>query len=360
MTLPASRAERDEWFELPGTARFCTSGDNYFIRGIPIACDFRILPLLNQLLTEACLAGHTLTYQIHIRSIRIDPEYVRQARRFVVALGDLPGARSAILESQRKLAWRLEQATAICEEYICVGSTEAANWLKLWIYERFRANHGSLGFDSDLCLRTGAFEDSLTAAIHSYDFEPWSPMDLAGAAQTADDRDALLNWQPDERLDRVLSPGDSVTDPLVPSFVPLIPPPQTYNGESRFVFASYKRQDLLTVGNVLKQVRSFGVPVWYDVQIPGGSEWDEVIEERLSNSKALLAFLSAAAIESRYVRREIKFADALGRPVLAILMEDVQLRHGLRMMMAQYQTLDLRAADFHPRLRYAVTRLFDA
>jgi hypothetical protein len=124
------------------------------------------------------------------------------------------------------------------------------------------------------------------------------------------------------------------------------------------VFASYKRQDLPAIASVLNMVRGFGVPVWYDAHIPGGFEWDEVIEERLQKAKGILAFTSAAAIASRYVRREVKYADTLGRPVLGILLEDVKLRYGLEMMMTQYQMLDVRAANFESRLREAVTRIY--
>src|SRR6516162_1239094 len=38
IVLPASRAQRDKWFDLQGMARFCTVGDNFSIRGIPVAC----------------------------------------------------------------------------------------------------------------------------------------------------------------------------------------------------------------------------------------------------------------------------------------------------------------------------------
>jgi hypothetical protein len=356
MSLPATRADRDQWFDLPGTARFCTAGDNYFIRGIPVACDFRILPLLNSLLVEACLAGYEVTYQVHIRSIRIDPEHIRQARRFVVELRDVPVARERFIADQQRLAWRMEQAAAICEEYLCVESHAGANWLKLWLSERFRQSQGALGFDADLSLRPGAFEDALTSALHSYEFDPWAPADLSGGALTADERDSLIGWKPDDRLDRFLPPGDPFTEP--PASPPPVPGPKTYSGEDRFVFASYKRQDLPAIASVLNMVRGFGVPVWYDAHIPGGFEWDEVIEERLQKAKGILAFTSAAAIASRYVRREVKYADTLGRPVLGILLEDVKLRYGLEMMMTQYQMLDVRAANFESRLREAVTRIY--
>jgi hypothetical protein len=51
-------------------------------------------------------------------------------------------------------------------------------------------------------------------------------------------------------------------------------------------------------------------------------------------------------------------ADALDRPVPGILLEDVEQRYGLQMMMTQYQMLDIRTRDFRDRLRQAVRRMF--
>lgn len=82
-----------------------------------------------------------------------------------------------------------------------------------------------------------------------------------------------------------------------------------------------------------------------------------MIEDRLANSRFVLLFTSRAAIESKYVRREVKFADALDVQVLAILLEDATLAHGMRMLLTQYQMIDTRAADFPSQLRRAVAYL---
>lgn len=85
-----------------------------------------------------------------------------------------------------------------------------------------------------------------------------------------------------------------------------------------------------------------------------GAEWDAIIEDHLDRSAFVLLFTSAAAIESKYVRREVKFADALDKPVLSVLLEDAPLGDGMGMLLTRYQILDTRTEDFLHRLRQAM------
>jgi hypothetical protein len=71
----------------------------------------------------------------------------------------------------------------------------------------------------------------------------------------------------------------------------------------------------------------------------------------------VLLFVSSGAIESKYVRREVKYADALDIPLLSVLLEETPLGHGLGMLVTQYQMLDVQAPDFAKRMRTAVQSL---
>ncbi len=123
-----------------------------------------------------------------------------------------------------------------------------------------------------------------------------------------------------------------------PSPTPLPPP---YSGTGPFAFVSYKRHDIQRIAPVLAEIRGRGWQLWIDNGIPGGAEWDAVLEERIQSCAVLLAFLSQASVESKYCRREIKFADALDKPILAVELERVQLLLGLEMLLQQYQRIRL-------------------
>jgi hypothetical protein len=105
----------------------------------------------------------------------------------------------------------------------------------------------------------------------------------------------------------------------------------------------------------MHRIVSWGYPIWYDRGIPGGAEWDALIEEKVSRCKVLLVFLSEAAVESKWVRREIKFADSENRPILGIRLDkNVELKHGLKVVMNQYQMIDASDAAFSEQLEKAI------
>ena len=55
-----------------------------------------------------------------------------------------------------------------------------------------------------------------------------------------------------------------------------------------------------------------------------------------------MLFLTETALESKFVRREVKFADAINKPIVTLSLEPVELKYGLQMLLTQYQML---AAD---------------
>lgn len=133
------------------------------------------------------------------------------------------------------------------------------------------------------------------------------------------------------------------------------PVPAPSNDESGFIFVSYKREDWARVKPFLQRITTWGYPIWYDRGIPGGSEWDALIEEKVSKCKALIVFLSEGAVESKWVRREIKFADNENRPIVSIRLDkDVALKHGLKVVLNQYQMIDACNEDFSDELRRAI------
>jgi len=360
VSLAQARHERDDWMERVGEWRYCATTDAYSVAGIPLACDFRIATVLDELLTHACLAGETLAYQIHLRAVDVSPEWVRSARKNVLQLRDLPGVRSRLVDWQEELARGLGSASAICEEYLIVDSAEFARSVERLLADRFRAAYAPLGFPpATFSFERNAFQEPIATGIHSHDLEPLSTVGLCGLAESAAGRDRLLAWQPAARLLDLLA--QTTEEPVADEAVGVDHraadvAPAPYTGSDPAIFISYRRRDLPRVAVIIRTLQQFGMPVWYDRGIPGGSEWDDVIEAHLSNARLVVLCVSRDALESRYVRREVKFADALSLPIVPVLLEDVTPRGGLRMMLTQYQSLDSRAHDFEATLRSAVAQ----
>lgn len=360
-----NREERDEWAGDIGKFQLCPSMGSFSVKGSKLAYNFRVSPFLNDLFVDACLGKYKLTYQINIRFLENHQESVRLARKNALALSGLSGATKNLIEWQEELSRNLGYSSGICEEYLAVDSQDYGVAISSIVADQFHKQFGSYGFSyPDFRFKDNSYKETLSLGIHSHDIEPLDPIDLCGAALFSKERDQLLAWQPSPHLIELFAAENksqiveiSYKESQESNNLDLLELPNSYLGENPFAFVSYKRQDLKRIAPIINQLWSNGIYFWYDRNIPGGSEWDEIIEEKISKSRIILLFVSQEAINSKYVRREVKFADALDIPVLPILLEDVKLSHGMNMLLTQYQIIDTRNINFSNKLFQALNLL---
>ena len=134
---------------------------------------------------------------------------------------------------------------------------------------------------------------------------------------------------------------------------------ELYAGSGPFIFVSYKREDFDRVRPFLLRIQGWGYRIWYDKGIPGGAEWDALIEDKLKRCAMLLFCISPNSAESKYCRREVKYVDQLNKPILSLQLEPARLGHGLEMLLTQYQIIDTGAPDFAEQLERALRFLVD-
>lgn len=102
-----------------------------------------------------------------------------------------------------------------------------------------------------------------------------------------------------------------------------------------YVFVSYARKDKSRVAPLAEALEAEGWSVWWDIQIPLGRSFDEVIEEALDAAGCVIVVWTNRSIGSRYVKNETRAG--LERNILApVLLEDVKLPLEFR---------DIQAAD---------------
>ncbi len=135
---------------------------------------------------------------------------------------------------------------------------------------------------------------------------------------------------------------------------------ELYTGSGPFIFVSYKREDFDRVRPLLLRIQRWGYGIWYDKGIPGGAEWDALIEDKLKRCAMLLFCISRSSADSKYCRREVKYVDQLNKPILSLQLEPAHLGHGLEMLLTQYQIIDTDARDFPSQLERALRFLVDA
>jgi hypothetical protein len=113
------------------------------------------------------------------------------------------------------------------------------------------------------------------------------------------------------------------------SGVPPLLPVAAIGNELPFLFVSYARVDLERLKPVLDYLKASGVALWADNEIILGEEWDARLQQELVACSGVLAFVTREYVNSKYCRREIKFADTLNKPIFAACFPEAILADGL-------------------------------
>ena len=126
----------------------------------------------------------------------------------------------------------------------------------------------------------------------------------------------------------------------VPASMELPPAPTAYSGEDAYAFVSYAHADSREVYGIVEKLNDLGKRVWYDGAIEPGAEWSEVLGEKISNCSVFLLMLSNNAINSLNVRKEFNMALSLGKPIIAIVLEQVSLTPGMCLQLQYAQMIE--------------------
>ena len=140
---------------------------------------------------------------------------------------------------------------------------------------------------------------------------------------------------------------NKTTFPINLGFTHLITPFPA-SDEDHYIFASYSHDDANRVFPELKRFHDCGLNIWYDEGIESGLGWQGVVESKLKACTLFIAFISANAVESINVRREIFLAINKKIPVVPIYLEKTELQHGLDLQLSPVQAI----------LKYAMTEEF--
>lgn len=113
---------------------------------------------------------------------------------------------------------------------------------------------------------------------------------------------------------------------------------------SRQVFISYARSDAVRVHELVEGLRQLHYDVWVDEELTGGQAWWDTVLSQIRASSTVLVAVSPAALESVAVRREYEYAHAVGRPLIPVVVDRVQLET-LPPLLTPLQVVDYRQPD---------------
>lgn len=85
------------------------------------------------------------------------------------------------------------------------------------------------------------------------------------------------------------------------------------------VFISYAREDGARAEQIARALGAMGLDVFWDTEIPPGKTWADYIEEKLSQSKAMIVLWSAHSTNSQWVREEARMGRDSGKLIPAML-----------------------------------------
>lgn len=353
LRLPADSSSFDSMFSSPPHLRCKIDGVMSDVQGTAIACDIRLFDSLNQLIVDSVMLGKPFVYQANVRSIPFDLELVRQVKRNAAKINNSDVFPQSIRSSQRRIATQVENGVAVVEEF-CATTTDGETWLSKSLSDSKSSMDRTLrqsSFNISSC--PGAFEDEFASCLHSSWIFPLNAIQLASQSIDKTQLERFASWCPSLEISRLVGLLSNSDDGDTDSRLNNPKPTPAPNSGGDYCFVSYSHADTKTVQPVVQQANSTGLNLWWDAQIPGGSEWDAVLERQIENSKGLVLFLSSTAVESKYVRREVKYADAIGKGILAIELESgIELRFGLAMLLSQYQRLPFDKARVMDYLRY--------
>lgn len=331
------------------TARIRNS--DYVTGDVWLSRNLRIGSVLDSILIQADNYGYRLGYQVNLRPVVVDRELMRAARMNALRLRDIPGVPPELRAQQEVLAAKCAGGAMTCTEYLGADSEDAMAWIEKAIARACDQRHGSFRLDEPM-LKFSQFDHEFELACPSFVSEgEVREGELCSSIVDRSGVQELLRWRPGDRLpDRLSDFAPAAVEDQVDEAVVLEDAPVPYEGLGRYVFVSYKRGDLRRIAPTIRQLQSAGVNIWYDRGIPAGAEWAATLEQRVLGAECVILFLSQAAVDSKWVRREVLFADAADKGIIGVRLDDVRLDHGMGVTLRASQLVDGAASDLKQQL----------
>lgn len=111
------------------------------------------------------------------------------------------------------------------------------------------------------------------------------------------------------------------------------------------IFVTYSRLSQPEVASLVKDLEELGHEVWFDKDISGGQSWWDNILNQIRNCEVYVFAIAKDSIDSTACIRELKYAEALGKAPLPVLIKnDVSLAIAPRYI-ANVQYVDYTKSD---------------
>ena len=122
------------------------------------------------------------------------------------------------------------------------------------------------------------------------------------------------------------------------------------------VFISYARADRKFVERLRADLHPEGIVVWIDSEgiAPGTPDWEEAIRKALHEVYAVLLIASPDARKSRYVRDELRIAEAVRCPIYPVWVAGEEWIDAVPLGFGSTQYIDARSTRYETALRVII------
>lgn len=275
-------------------------------------------------------------YQVNLYGFHPAPAQLREILLNRDRQDRLPALSSQVLQQQHGLVERARYGRWLSEEFLLADSETAAAALRKGAETLFRRCYPGFDAGPEVIFSMGRCTDNLTLACS---FDDTCAADASYVASHAVDQETCFE---------LLALDDDL---------PSLQPARPMVTGRRYAFISYAHVDTARMLAVRGILDGSGIETWHDTSIDGGEDWNAVLEGQIRNCSLFVLVLSPAAAASRIVRRELRFADALEKPLLCIRLGETSLTDGLAMLLLPLQWIDADRPDSAERISTAARKL---
>jgi hypothetical protein len=88
------------------------------------------------------------------------------------------------------------------------------------------------------------------------------------------------------------------------------------------IFVSYSREDQGLVRPLVEDIKALGHSAWFDEELSGGQVWWDEVLNQIRTCDVFVLAVSAATISSTACKREYGYAEAVGKPVVPVVVTE--------------------------------------
>jgi Tol biopolymer transport system component len=119
-------------------------------------------------------------------------------------------------------------------------------------------------------------------------------------------------------------------------------PPGAPSRQTLPVFISYATKDRATAENVCETLENHGIRCWMAPRdVPAGAEYADAIVRAINDAPALVLLMSAAAMDSSHVRREVERAASKRKTLIALRLDSAPPNAALEYFLSSSQWIDV-------------------